>query len=479
MNAKRFDPLRTLTNNKTNWSIKVRLTRLWNSHNVQTGNFKGYNMIFLDDDSHIHAYAGMDFVGEIKETPKEGNIYAISNFNVADSKPNYSVVRNKKIIYFLKNTCMQLIKEDDEMILKHKFELVAFNSLKSRIRDTKYLTDVMGLLQKRYLMSSRNTAKGTKDILLIDITDGSEKVNVTVWDPLATILNEELNKISDKGNIIMVITSCKITEYEGVLQASTYSPSKFYINPDYDAVYPLRYRLLNSVTESSVSCETISATDCSIKKIGVYKLEDIIKLRNTDLEELEVICHVKVSNVDINSKWWYYSCDTCPTEVDENYKCDSCDLKIVSIPDKRFKVPMHVSDGSETIQVFLLDREVRRLISRSVDNFFGHDDKDLQYPTILKEIEGKSLTLTVSLNKENLLSGSTIYYASDVIEDIETSPNSPALEKTEQNYTLESNSGKYDGSDPSKSTPQSNLSSNKRLHPTDDEADDKNKKKSV
>ncbi|KAK1401619.1 hypothetical protein POM88_001224 [Heracleum sosnowskyi] len=69
-------------------------------------------------------------------------------------------------------------------------------------------------------------------------------------------------------------------------------------------------------------------------------------------------------------------CDTCPTEVDENYKCDSCDLKIVSIPDKRFKVPMHVSDGSETIQVFLLDREVRRLISRSVDSFFGHDDKN-------------------------------------------------------------------------------------------------------
>ncbi|KAK1405759.1 hypothetical protein POM88_005364 [Heracleum sosnowskyi] len=97
---------------------------------------------------------------------------------------------------------------------------------------------------------------------------------------------------------------------------------------------------------------------------------------------------------------------------------------------------MHVSDGSETIQVFLLDHEVRHLISRSVDSFFGHDDKDLQYPTILKEIEGKPLTLIGSLNKENLLSGSTIYYASDVIEDIETSPNSSALEKTEQNYIL-------------------------------------------
>ncbi|KAK1359991.1 hypothetical protein POM88_044465 [Heracleum sosnowskyi] len=267
-------------------------------------------------------------------------------------------------------------------------------------------------------MSSRNTARGTKDILLIDITDGSEKVIVTVWDPLATILNEELNKNSDQGNIIMIITSCKITE------------------------------LLNAVAESSVSCETISATECSVKKIDVYKLEDIIKLRNTELEKLEVICHVKVNNVDVNSKWW-------------------------------FKVPVHISDGSETIQVFLLDREVRRLISRSVDSFFGHDDKELQYPTPLKDFEGKSLTLTVCLNKENLISGSTIYHASDVIEGIETSASSSVLDKTEQNYTLESISGKYDESDPSKSTPQSKLSVNKRIRPTDHGADDKNKKKSV
>lgn len=96
--------------------------------------------------SHIHAYAGTDFVNDIKEAPEEGKIYAISNFNVADSKPNYSAVRNKKIIYFLKNTCMQLIKEDDEMIPKHKFELVAFNSLKKRIGDTKYLTGMVFLV---------------------------------------------------------------------------------------------------------------------------------------------------------------------------------------------------------------------------------------------------------------------------------------------------------------------------------------------
>jgi hypothetical protein len=62
--------------------------------------------------------------------------------------------------------------------------------------------------------------------------------------------------------------------------------------------------------------------------------------------------------------------------------------------------------------------------------------KELQYLAPLKEVEGKSLTLTVCLNKENLIGGSTVYYASDVTEGIETSASCSALEKTEQNYTL-------------------------------------------
>lgn len=51
-------------------------------------------------------------------------------------------------------------------------------------------------------------------------------------------------------------------------------------------------------------------------------------------------------------------------------------------------------------------------------------------------MEEKSLTLTVCLNKENLVSGSTIYYVSDVIEGLETSASCSALDKTEQSFTV-------------------------------------------
>lgn len=50
MDTSRFDRITDLTSNRTNWKIKVRLTRLWKSINTSTDTFKGYNMILLDDD---------------------------------------------------------------------------------------------------------------------------------------------------------------------------------------------------------------------------------------------------------------------------------------------------------------------------------------------------------------------------------------------------------------------------------------------
>lgn len=49
----------------------------------------------------------------------------------------------------------------------------------------------------------------------------------------------------------------------------------------------------------------------------------------------------------------------------------------------------------------------------------------------MKEIEGKSLTLTICLNKNNLAGENTVYFASDVSEGNETSESCSTLEKSE------------------------------------------------
>ncbi|XP_063946048.1 replication protein A 70 kDa DNA-binding subunit B-like [Daucus carota subsp. sativus] len=441
MESTRFDCISMLTSNKTDWKIKVRMTRLWKSINSKTGDFKGYNMILLDDDkTHIHAFAGLEFVNGIDEVPEEGKIYETSEFNVADAKYSYSPVSNKKEIYFLKRTNMKLIEEEDDMIPQHKFELVAFNALKEKVGNTKILTDLMGLVENILPMQSRNTATGPKDILMFDISDGSAKVKVTVWAELAHKLQEELQKANTE-QIIIILTSCGITTYQKQLQASTLSPSKFYINPDYDAVYPLRNRL-NGVNEPTVVEDTPSVPDCLKKTIPTYNLKQITDLRNSDPQTLEVICHVSVCDVDAQSKWWFYSCDSCPGElsfINNTYNCEEC-AKIVSYPDKRFKLAMYVTDPTETIQVFMFDREVRRLISTTVNSLIGQnlkEGKGQHFPEKLKDIIGKTLKLTLSLNTNNLIHGKTVYFASDVFEGVETTLNQNTTSSSEINAMVQ------------------------------------------
>lgn len=48
-----FDHLSSLDTSRTNWKIKVRVTRMWPSVASQSGGkdaLKGYNLILLDDD---------------------------------------------------------------------------------------------------------------------------------------------------------------------------------------------------------------------------------------------------------------------------------------------------------------------------------------------------------------------------------------------------------------------------------------------
>lgn len=52
---------------------------------------------------------------------------------------------------------------------------------------------------------------------------------------------------------------------------------------------------------------------------------------------------------------------------------------------------------------------------------FWQEGEPDQLPEKLKKITGKNLKLTISLNDKNLIHGNTVYFASDVVEDFQTS----------------------------------------------------------
>ncbi|KAL8096027.1 hypothetical protein AgCh_037114 [Apium graveolens] len=418
MQGSRFSRIASLTIDKTSWRIKVRLTRMWPGFNDTTGDFKGLNLIFLDDDkTHIHAYAGPEFCNGQDAEPTEGHLYSVSNFTVAKSRFNHSPVSNKKCIFFQKYTKMERITKEDEMIPRHKFELVSLGCLHTRVGESRILTGTT---------SSRHTQKGIKNIFMFDIVDDSLRARVTVWDKLADKLRADVESLQDL---------------------------------DYEVVHDLRRKF--SLTYGAIDESEFIGVKFE-ETIKSYKVGEISNLRMENMDEMEVMCFSKNEKIDDSVKWWYYGCDICSAElevVDDFYRCTGECKQIISYADKRFHVTSYVSDSTGTIQ----------------------DGSSIEYPELLKELEGKQLSVTICLNKNNLLDGHSIFFASDVAECGEAAnADCPVKTNTENIHDLSymdgSGSTKYEltekeetsstNSNPTKMTPDSVKSTNKRFRPS-------------
>ena len=61
------------------------------------------------------------------------------------------------------------------------------------------------------------------------------------------------------------------------------------------------------------------------------------------------------------------------------------------------------------------------------------EGKGEHFPEKFKDIIGKTLKITLSLNTNNLIHGNTVYFASDVLEGVETTPNKNTISSSEIN----------------------------------------------
>lgn len=53
MDLLKFDHLESLEKSRSDWKIKVRVTRIWSTTSQDGGSMKGFNLILLDDDVRI------------------------------------------------------------------------------------------------------------------------------------------------------------------------------------------------------------------------------------------------------------------------------------------------------------------------------------------------------------------------------------------------------------------------------------------
>uniref|UniRef100_A0A161ZNE1 Replication protein A 70 kDa DNA-binding subunit B/D first OB fold domain-containing protein n=1 Tax=Daucus carota subsp. sativus TaxID=79200 RepID=A0A161ZNE1_DAUCS len=279
-----FDQLSSLNTSRTNWRVKVRVTRMWPSGSkASNGNdgIKGYNLILLDDDNcHVHAYVYADNWKKLSGPIVEGGLYILSNFFTREALGSLKLVSSKIIINVSLATSVELIPEDDFMILFHKFEFVDLSELFS-------LANVIRAVEDFEKLSIIGTMFGDREIVKFRLTDGRHTHQVTVWGKLAVSTNSVFTEATEKP-VIAILSSTKLKIFKNSVQISTLPSSRVYMNLDTDIVAAMRQRLYSDgyvAPERSLSTHTYSSTMATpIKTLSLKELSE-----KTSTEMLDVV----------------------------------------------------------------------------------------------------------------------------------------------------------------------------------------------
>nr|CAB3499291.1 unnamed protein product [Digitaria exilis] len=82
----------------------------------------------------VHACVLPNDIDQFEDQLVEGDVYALSNFTVEDTRESYMICSNELTIYFGGQTVVEEI-EDSDLIPLHSFEFVNFKDLRSSGRD--------------------------------------------------------------------------------------------------------------------------------------------------------------------------------------------------------------------------------------------------------------------------------------------------------------------------------------------------------
>ncbi|KAK1396663.1 hypothetical protein POM88_006526 [Heracleum sosnowskyi] len=376
----------SLTAEKIVWSIRVRAQAVWKGINRRTNDFKGFNIVFIDEqDSRIHAFISEKLSDGFAEDLKEGQVYTLSNFKVHKYKgdENNRVVRNEMHIYFENQTKLKKIDTDVPLIKKYAFDPFGLQDIPKFVNDNRFLIDVVGICDKSTGTCLISTDEPRKSRFKFRLSDGRNEVVVTFFNELGKDFEIAL-KEHNEDKVSVVIASSKVNKYEatGEIYLTNYPATRFYINPNH---YSVR-KLLKSFAFNRESVQP-NSTIYSVKQIKQFGVEYI---------EKNISCHVTVKKVDDQCTWydnWHIKCDKEVTIVDGRYRCTNCKRNF-PYPDKRFRICTLCSDDSGMLPIIFPDEEIQRIIGKDVYDLENENrERFYHYLSISKEIILKERTV--------------------------------------------------------------------------------------
>ncbi|KAL3656008.1 hypothetical protein CASFOL_000404 [Castilleja foliolosa] len=177
------------------------------------------------------------------------------------------------------------------------FNFAIYDMLKTRIKDTRLLTDYIGRVEANSLRPT-STGKILRKTLLQG--EMGSQVEITLWPDKQDLIDDDVTK----GDII-AITSTKVTEHNGRLQLESTYLTTVFVNPDMPQTIDHVNRLMSlpATQQTTRQEQTITLLDMKLAS------QQIIK------SPMNFTCEAKIKRIHENRGWYYVLCSKCSNKL--------------------------------------------------------------------------------------------------------------------------------------------------------------------
>lgn len=440
MTTKKIVSLANLTQYRMDWKIQVKVLRFWRGATLKGEQFKAFNVILCDQqESRIHAFVPGKCADQHELNLRVGNLCIITNFTVQPYKleDKFRCVQNDNSLIFSNDTKIRVVEDKGNLFPNEIFDFYEHSELQKLGNKTVYLIDVIGIIQNRESIVTRDFVNRLGHQQLhakFTITDGSSNINVTLWDNLATIFhNSLLQQVQDP--VIIILSSCRCGIWNSDVDLSNVAATTFYLNSDHHSVKEIRKML---------SMPSFSQKFLAKQKKKKAELLRIIEIKNLGKEyiESEVIVHANIRNVEDTESWYFNICTGCKQKIQMDngiFYCDNCTRRIPH-PEKKLKVTIAASDETGGAEIVLQDREVRSLIGKRAEELIKQENPNISFPKELKNLANLNVTMKLLIKDLNIVNKITTYWATNIcqgfyIPEDEASQSTQALQQSTSNQS--------------------------------------------
>ncbi|XP_076909945.1 uncharacterized protein LOC143567393 [Bidens hawaiensis] len=407
MEPKNLIKLRDLDATKTNYTIKVRVVRLWRKPNNKNPNeIWSIEMIIMDEEhSQLHKFSGnkdaasvfKTYFPKFEEHLRENECYFIFRPTLADNDAKIKHVDNGQKISF------------------------------------RWQTD----------LKKCTTFKGSKGRHII----------LTLWEEYCQqMLNYMQNKQQAHVFLILQFGNLHIYGHNRTV-SNVYDATRLFINSPIDEILEFKKSFLSNIGEETSSHRSVGTSMVSSLEDEFLNDIDFINIREiNEIKEVKSLIVVgKIKALCIEKSWNYRSCDLCKNgvetttvridkgenpadfEVAKQYKClnDNCTQTIVSSPMTRYKIPIRVQDCTGTVTLTMFEREANKLIGRIAKDVLDEQEQSAEFltlPAAFNVLLERKFAFRIEIKNYNLDNNAEYFSITKLTEDLNI------ISKLEKNF---------------------------------------------